>query len=298
MTAVVVPDNLKTGVTKACFYEPDLNPAYREWAEHYGTVILPARPRQARATRPRSKTPCSRSSDGCWPRFETNVSSPSCRAQPAIRERLVWLNDRPFSRSLGYAPPHFLEVDRPALRPLPGTASRSPSGRSSAGVGIDYHVEFDHHFYSVPYQLVQREWTCAPPPRWSSVSTGAVAVASHRASHVRGGFTTESSHRPKSHQRHVANGRRRASSDWAETIGPEPAPWSTHILSTKPHPEQGYRSCLGIIRLAKKYTKERVEAAARRAIRLNRPPTKPEVDPGKPPRRPGSRGPARIPAAL
>jgi transposase len=264
--AAVVPDNLKTGVKKACYYEPDLNPAYRELAEHYGTVVLPTR-----VASPRDKAKV----ENAVQQVERWVLAPLrnqrffsvVELNLAIRERLDWLNDRPFSRLSGTRRSHFLDVDRPALRPLPERRFEIAEWKVGAGVGIDYHVEFDHHFYSVPYTLVGKRVDVRATDTIVECFDRGRRVASHRRSRMRGRFTTEDSHRPKSHQRHGEWTPSRIIR-WAETIGPETGAVAKHILTTKPHPEQGYRSCLGLIRLSERYSKERLERACRRARQI------------------------------
>jgi len=132
------------------------------------------------------------------------------------------------------------------------------------GVGIDYHAEFDHHFYSVPYQLAQKRVDVRATLMTVEVFHKGLRVASHRRSTRRGGFTTDHAHRPKAHQRYLEWTPERMVR-WAAGVGEETSALVEHIMRTKPHPEQGYRSCLGVIGLARKYGNDRVEAACRRA---------------------------------
>jgi transposase len=185
----------------------------------------------------------------------------------AIRERVEWLNDRPFSRLSGSRRSHFVEIDRPALRTLPEKRFEIAEWKTNVGVGIDYHAEFDRHFYSVPYTLVRKRVDVRATEAIVEILFRGRRVAAHRRSRTRGGFTTDSSHRPKSHQRYAEWTPSRIVR-WAETIGPETGAVVKHILSTRPHPEQGYRSCLGLIRLSTRYSKERLERACRRARRI------------------------------
>jgi transposase len=134
-------------------------------------------------------------------------------------------------------------------------------------VNIDYHVEFDNHWYSVPYQLTQQEVEVRATAATVEIFHRGLRVASHARSHVAHVATTVNDHRPKAHQRHLEWTPSRLV-DWAKTIGPATGELFDRIMASKPHPEQGYRSCLGILRLSKQYTNQRVEAAARRAIAL------------------------------
>lgn len=266
---VLVPDNLKTGVTKPDFFEPSLHQAYVELASYYGTTILPAR-----VAKPRDKSKV----ENAVQQVERWVLAPLrdqrffsvSEMNAAMLERLTWLNDRPFSRLEGSRRSLFLELDRPALRPLPIKRMESAEWKVNVGVGIDHHIEFDHHFYSVPYELVRKRVDVRATLVALEVFSKGVRVASHRRSSARGGYTTDNVHRPKAHQRYLEWSPERITG-WGASIGEETAALVRHILATKPHPEQGFRSCLGVIRLADRYGKERVEAACRRARRIGSP---------------------------
>src|ERR1039457_2167586 len=184
----------------------------------------------------------------------------------AIQELLVRLNDRPFRTREGSRRSLFESLDKPALRALP--AARYQYGDwETHRVNIDYHVEFDNHWYSVPYQLTQQEVEVRATAATVEIFHRGLRVASHARSHVAHVATTVNDHRPKAHQRHLEWTPSRLV-DWAKTIGPATGELFDRIMASKPHPEQGYRSCLGILRLSKQYTNQRVEAAARRAIAL------------------------------
>jgi len=180
---VLVPDNLKTGVVKADFFEPSLHQAYLELANYYGTTILPAR-----VAKPRDKSKV----ENAVQQVERWVLAPLrnqtffsvAEANAAVAERLAWLNDRPLSRMDGTRRSLFLELDRPALRPLPAKRMEACEWKVNAGVGIDYHVEFDRHFYSVPYQLVQKRVDVRATLMTVEVFHKSVRVASHLRSTV------------------------------------------------------------------------------------------------------------------
>ena len=263
VSAITVPDNLKAGVIKPDFYEPDLNPTYREMAAHYGTTIIPARVR-----RPRDKA----KAENAVQQVERWVLAPlrhqqffsRTEANRAIRDRLVWLNNRPFTKLPGSRRSLWLELDRPALKPLPRRRFEIPAWKTDVGVNIDYHVQFDQHFYSVPYQLVHKRVDVRATPRIIEIFHRGRRVASHQRSLRTGGFTTDPAHRPDSHRRYADWSPARLIR-WAEKVGPETQALVRTILESKPHPEQGFRSCLGILRLGTTFSPERLEQASKRA---------------------------------
>ena len=260
---LIVPDNTKTGVTRACRYDPDLNPTYHEMAMHYGVGVVPARP-----YKPRDKA-----------KVETGVQVVERWIIAALRNRrffgieelnqaiselLVKLNQRPFRKRPGSRATLFLALDKPALSELPQERF-DLSQWSKARVNIDYHVVFDSNFYSVPYSLVHELVEIRSLPTTIEVFHKGQRVASHLRSRSHGVTVTNVEHRPKSHREHLEWTPTRIV-NWARTVGPNTARLFERILTDKPHPEMGYRACLGIIRLAKQYSAERMEAAAERAL--------------------------------
>lgn len=261
--AITVPDNLKAGVTRPDFYDPELNPSYRELAAHYGTTIIPARVRH-----PRDKAKV----ENAVQQVERWVLAPLRHQQffslaelnRAIRERLEWLNDRPFSVLDGSRRSLWQELDRPALQPLPTRRFELPEWKTHVGVNIDYHLEFERHLYSVPYQLVGQRVDVRATATVVEIFHKGRRVASHLRSSVRGRFTTDAAHRPDAHRRYAEWTPSRLIR-WAEKVGPETAALIEEILRRKPHPEQGFRSGLGVLRLVQRYGAPRVESACRRA---------------------------------
>ena len=221
VSAVTVPDNLKAGVIRPDFYEPDINPAYREMATHYGTTIIPARVR-----RPRDKAKV----ENAVQQVERWVLAPlreqkffSCtEANRAIRERLEWLNNRPFSKLDGSRRSLWLELE-------------IPKWKINVGVNIDYHLEFDAHYYSVPYQLVGKRVDVRAIATIIEVFHKGRRVASHQRSFRRGGFTTDPVHRPSAH-RYYAEWSPSRLIRWAEKIGPQTA---TLVRATSGLPHLG-----------------------------------------------------------
>lgn len=261
--AIVVPDNLKAGVTAACCYEPDLNPTYQELARHYGVAIIPAR---VRAPRDKAKV------ENGVQQVERWVLAPLRHRRffalselgEAIRPLAEQLNARPGPGLPASRRELFERLDRPALRPLPEYSYELTLWRR-ARVNIDYHVRADEHFYSVPHRLIQQEVEVRLTQQTVEVYHQGQRVASHVRSPQRGGFTTLVEHMPENHRQWGEWNPERLVR-WARSIGPVTAELVAAILASRPHPEQGYRSCLGVLRLGKEYGPERLEAACGRAL--------------------------------
>jgi transposase len=265
VTEIVVPDNLKSGVTKACRYEPGVNLTYEEMAHHYGVAVVPARPRKPRD---KAKVEAGVLLVERWilAALRKRRFFSLGEVNEAIAELLVRLNERPFRKRDGSRKTLYETLDRPALKPLP--AERYQYGEwKTVRVNIDYHVEIDQHWYSVPYLLTQQEVEVRATASTVEVFHKGVRVASHARSRAPHRHTTIHEHRPKAHQRHLEWTPSRIV-EWSGKIGPATAQVVDRILASNRHPEQGYRSCLGVIRLGNKYTHARVEAAARRAVAL------------------------------
>jgi len=260
---VVVPDNLRAGVRQACWYEPDLNPTYAEWAAYYGVAVLPARPRHPRD---RAKVEVAVQVVERWIlavlRHRTFTSLAAANA--AVRELLLQLNARPFHKREGSRLSLFERLDQPALRPLP-TMPYEFAQWKQAKVAIDYHVAAADNFYSVPFRLIGAQVDVRLTAQTVEVFHHRRRVASHRRLYGRGLYQTDPTHRPAAHQRMLDWSPTRLIR-WAETIGPHTARLVETLLREKPHPEQGYRACLGILRLGKYYPAPRMEAAATRAL--------------------------------
>jgi transposase len=264
VTEVVVPDNLKSAVTHPSYYEPDLNPTYRDLGEHYGVAIIPARPYRARD---KAKAEVGVQVVQRWivAALRKRKFFSLAEVNQAITELLVRVNQRLFRKREGSRATLFAQLDRPALKPLPAT--RYQFGEwETARVNIDYHIEVDRHFYSVPYALVHQELDVHLTGETVEILHRGVRVASHARSYEAGKPTTLTEHRPKSHQKYLGRTPSRLIEE-AQQTGPCTGQLVEAILAAKRHPEQGFRSCLGILRLAKTYPAERMEAAARRCLR-------------------------------
>jgi transposase len=265
---IFVPDNPRVGVTRADRYEPDLQRSYEEMAAHYQAVIIPARP-----YRPKDKS-----------RAELTVLL-VCRwilarlrhqrffsleeLNGAIRPLLTELNARPFQRLPGSRHSVFEALDKPAMRALPVAPYVYAEWRERT-VAFDYHVDVDRHYYSVPHALVGHGVWARFTATTVEVFYRGERVASHVRSYQRGAHTTCPEHMPKSHRAHAEWSPKRLIR-WGESIGANTAGIVEHLLRSKPHPEQGYRACLGLLALSREYGEARLEAASTLARRLGAP---------------------------
>jgi transposase len=184
----------------------------------------------------------------------------------AITELLVILNQRPFKKLPGSRQSVFEALDRPALRPLPSQPYAYAEWKL-ARVNIDYHVEVDGHYYSVPYSLVRQQLDVRLSAQVVELFHKGKRVASHQRSPLKGRHTTVAVHMPKAHQ-HYAEWTPQRLVLWAAKTGEATAQVVETILASRPHPQQGFRACLGIMRLGKRYGEARLEAACRRALRI------------------------------
>lgn len=261
----VVPDNAKTAVSRPCRYEPVLHRGYQEMAEHYGTVILPARVRKPR-DKAKAETGVQIVERQLLAPLRDHRFFSVLEINQALREPLAKLNAQPFQKLEGSRNSWFESRERAALLPLPAEAFE-PGIWATAIVGIDYHVSVQNHFYSVPYRLIGRQLEVRLTAHTVELFEQGKRVAAHLRSQEPGRFTTLEEHRPKSHRRYLEWSPGRLV-DWARKTGPQCVKVVEQILASKPHPEQGFRSCLGIVRLAKGVGPVRLEAACERALRL------------------------------
>jgi transposase len=234
-------------------------------AQHYGIAVLPARPRK-----PRDKAKLE-NAVGIVERWilaalRHRKFFAVAELNEAIDELLERLNHRSFRKREGTRTSLFESIDRPALQPLPAQRYLMAEWKT-VRANIDYHVEIDRHYYSVPYQLAGQQLEARYTASTIEVFHGGKRVASHARSSAAHRHTTVPEHMPKSHRAHLEWTPSRLI-HWGETIGPATAEVIRSILASKPHPEMGYRACLGILRLAKTYSGERLEAASQRALQL------------------------------
>ena len=263
MPAATVPDNEKTGVTKPCLYEPDLNPTYAEFADHYGTAVLPTRPYKPK-DKAKAENGVLNAQRWILARLRNHTFFSVAQANEAIYEKLEEFNAKKYQRLDASRKALFEALDKPVLRPLP--PRRYQYGEwSKPKVNIDYHVEVDKSFYSVPYHLVGERMEARRTATTVEVFFKGKRVASHPRRYAKGAAETLPEHMPQSHRRHQEWTPSRIIS-WAQKTGEYTARVAEHIMASRRHPEQGYRSCLGIMRLGKKYGNGRLEAACRRAV--------------------------------
>jgi transposase len=264
-TKLVVPDNPRTGVTRACRYEPDLNRTYLELAQHYHVAIMPARPYKARD---KAVVEAAVLLAERWLvavlRHEKFFSL--AELNQSIAHHLERLNQRPFRKREGTRASLYTTLDRPALQPLPGERYVLADWKT-VRVNIDYHVEVDFHYYSVPYQLAGQQLETRSTSTTVEIFHRGKRVASHLRSFARYRHSTVSEHMPKRHQAHLEWTPSRLIA-WGQSVGEATGQLIGNILATKPHPEIGYRACLGIMSLAKLFSPTRLEAACRRALQV------------------------------
>jgi transposase len=263
---LIVPDNTKTAVIKACLYEPAVNRTYTEMAAHYETAILPARPRKPRD---KAKVEAAVLIMERWilGRLRHRRFYSLTELNAAIRELLVRVNDELPIRRLSVTRRQLLEeLDRPALKPLPVEPYVFAEWRIRR-VGIDYHVDVDRHYYSVPHSFAKQQVEVRLTARTVEVFAKGERIAAHMRSSGNSKHTTVSEHMPSSHRRYANWTIERIRRD-AAIIGASAAALCALILEERSHPEQGFRACLGIVRLVKAFGPARVEAAAARALEI------------------------------
>ena len=263
---LIVPDNPKVAVIKACFYDPQVNRTYAEMAAHYDTAVLPARPRRPRD---KAKVEAAVRIVERWLlgtlRHRRFYSLAEVNA--AIAELLVWLNNGRVMRHVGRTRRQlFEEIDAPKLKALPAEPYVMAEWRVRK-VGLDYHVDIDGHFYSVPYRHVRAGVEVRATLRTVEVFLKGERIAAHVRGSGDGKHTTIAEHMPSSHRRHMGWSIDRILAE-ARAVGASAELLCQLILERRPHPEQGFRSCLGIVRLAKTFGPARLEAACLRALHL------------------------------
>ena len=266
-TEIWVPDQLKSGVREPCRYEPTINRTYQEMAEHYGAVVIPARQGEPRD---KAKVESAVQVAQRWilARLRHRTFFSLAELNEAIRELLDQLNDRPMQK-LGVSRREMYErLDRPALRPLP-LSHYEVAEWARCRVNIDYHIDVERHPYSVPYQLLHEHVEARYTTSIVEIFYKGRRITSHRRRYDHQP-STKLEHMPSAHRAHAEWTPSRLIR-WAEKTGPATGELVAEILRSRPHPEQGYRACLGIMRLGRRYGAERLEAASTRATQLHSP---------------------------
>ena len=263
---LTVPDNLKSAVNKASFYDPEINRSYGMMAAHYGVGVLPARPRK-----PRDKAKVEAGVRFAQTyilgrlRHQTFFSLAECNA--AIKECLDRINGH-VMRRLGVSRRDLFEtIERPALRPLPAQDYEYAEWRL-VRVGLDYHVEAAGYFYSVPHTFIRAEVDVRITARSVEVFHRGRRIAAHERRYGGRRHGTDPEHMPSAHRRYAEWTPDRFHR-WARSIGPNTEALITAILANRPHPEQGFRTCLGVLRLYRGIAPARAEAVSARALEIN-----------------------------
>ena len=268
---LLVPDNAKVAVIKACRFDPMVNRSYTDMARHYGTAVLPTRPRKPRdKARDKAKVEVCVGIVERWllGRLRNRIFYSLAELNAAIAECMALLNDVRVVRQFGKTRRQmFAEIDVPNLKPLPA-APWVHAEWKLCRVGLDYHIALERHHYSVPHRFARREVEARFTTRTVEIFLAGERIAVHMRGSPNGGHTTIPEHMPASHRRY---------GEWtpakireeALRIGPMLSLLIEKIIEGRPHPEQGYRSCLGIIGLQKRFGAERLEAAALRALEIH-----------------------------
>jgi transposase len=262
---IVVPDNLKTGVTKPCRYEPAINQAYAELAEFYEVAVLPARVRK-----PRDKAKVENAVQQVERRVLAHLIQRTFftleEVNEAINEKLRELNERVMKGPQSCRKDLFQAEELPAMRPLPD-ARYCYAEWKRVKVAPDYHVEVEGRLYSVPFSLSGKHVEVRVSSGTVEVFHAGKRMASHLRSISRRGFTTDPSHMPERHKKHAGWTSERMIR-WAGTVGPNTSAFAEALLKGKLHPEHGFRMCMGVISLEKRFDKNRLEAACAKALSL------------------------------
>lgn len=261
----IVSDNLRAGITRACFYEPLVNRSYADLAAHYGTAVIPARPYKPRD---KAKVEVGVQVVQRWivARLRHRRFFSLAELNQAIGELVVQLNDRPM-RGWGTTRRALYEqLDQPALGPLPATPYEHAEWKRCR-VNLDYHVEIEKHVYSVPFRLLRQEVEARLTVGTVEIFHRGKLVAAHPRHLMGQRASTLAEHMPSSHRRYREWTHERIVRE-AAAIGDDTAALVEVVLRSRPHPEQGFRSCIGILGLAKRYDAERLDAACARALAL------------------------------
>lgn len=265
VSEITVPDNLRSGVKRADYYDPEINPTYAELAQHYGTVVIPARSRK-----PRDKAKVEQgvllAERWILAVLRNRIFHSLEELRAAVKPLVERLNDRRMQKVKKSRRELFEEIERGVLRPLPATPYEFAVWKKPR-VNVDYHVEFDEHYYSVPYLLVGEQVDLRATETTIEICHGGNRVASHVRSYVRFFHTTNPEHMPKAH-RNYGDWTPMRLVAWAKAVGPKTEELIKEILSSRKHPEQGFRSCLGVMALRRDFPDERIERACARAIRI------------------------------
>ncbi|RZI45452.1 IS21 family transposase [Candidatus Finniella inopinata] len=262
---IVVPDNLKSGVHKAHLYEPDINPTYQDMASYYGVAIIPTRSRSPK-DKAKVENAVQQVERQILAKLRNRTFFSLSELNQAIQPLLDVLNRRPFQKLPGSRLSHFQDLEKQALKSLPTTRYEYAEWKK-VKAGFNYHIELDKHFYSVPYALAKESLYVRYGPTIVEIFCQNKCVATHVRSYGANGYTTNTLHMPKAHQAQVEWTPERIVS-WAKKTGEATAKLIEVIMASRAHPQQGFRTCLGILRLGKSYGEDRLELACKRALEI------------------------------
>ncbi len=254
---LIIPDNLRSGVSKACRYDPDLNSSYQQLAAHYATVIIPARPRKPKD---KSKAEIGVQIIERWilARLRHHTFFSLREINLCIQSLLEEVNNKPYQKLNGTRKEWFESIDKPVLRPLPERPYEYTEIKA-VKVNIDYHVQFDSHCYSVPHHLVGERIEIHAKANVIAFYFYNQRITSHVRQYYPG-MTTSPEHMPERHQKHHQWTPGRLM-NWAKSIGDEVLVWVKALLAQKEHPEQAYRVCLGLLNLSGSFDDARLNKA-------------------------------------
>jgi len=265
---LIVPDNLKSAVRKTHRYDPDINPSYQQLAAHYQCAIVPARPYKPK-DKAKAEVAVQIVERWIMARLRHQTFFTLASLNQAIGVLLEDLNQRPFKKLPGTRQSQFEQLDKPALRALPAQPYRYAHIKK-ARVHIDYHIEYDKHYYSVPHPLVKQEVEVQATDRTVAIYRYGQRIASHARSYRQGAHSTLQEHMPQAH-RAMHDWSPQRFLNWAGDIGPETRAVVSCLLQEKRHIEQSYRRVLALLSNAKKYGRERLNSACGRALLIGSP---------------------------
>ena len=262
---LIVPDNPKAMIADANRYEPRSNDTVLDFARHYGTSILPARPRHPQ-DKAKAESAVQIVERWIMARLRHQQFDSVHEVNQAMAPLLTRLNEKLFQKLPGSRASTFAEIDAPALLPLP-LQRYEMAHFKTVKVHIDYHVEVERHRYSVPHSLVGQVLEARITTAVVELMHRGQRIASHALNGRQGGFTTTAAHMPAAHRAHMEWTPTRLI-HWGQSIGPATAEAVTRLMAENRHPEHGYRACLGLLSLAKRYGKVRLEAACMLALQI------------------------------
>lgn len=261
---IVVPDNLKSGVTKAHIYDPDINANYQRFSEHYGFAIVPAR-----VVEPKDKAKVENAVNIVTRQIiavlRNRTFTSVAEINAAIKPLLLKINHQPFQKMKSSRFELFETIDKPALKVLPKSRYYFEEW-DKAKIHIDYHFVFDYHYYSVPYQYLQKHVEIRSTSKIIECFCDGIRIAIHERSYRKYGYSTLKEHMPPNHRAHAEWGPERMKR-WAKKIGSNTEKFIEHMMKSRPFVQQSYRACLGLLRLGERYGDDRLEKAC--AIGLN-----------------------------